>query len=263
MSLKPLTTFGPKEHEKFMEKGYLRLGKVLSDNGLEALQQRIDDIMLGRIRYENMRYQLDSKTGGYSEMPVESIGHKGETLQYRKIMDLEQDPLHLAYMQSPLFREIARHYIGEDVSIFRAMFMNKSANQGTVLPWHQDVGFGWGLDRNPIITVWTALDDATEANGCMQIVPGGHKVGVVNERHFISEADAEAHALEKRAIYLEAEAGEAILLNNLTPHRSGVNRTSQPRRAFSAAYMDAATRSRSGNKEFPVIFGQDALIAVN
>ncbi|MBI1927688.1 phytanoyl-CoA dioxygenase family protein [Candidatus Poribacteria bacterium] len=254
-----LTTFGPQEQARFMDQGYLRLGKLLSDEGLAVLQQRIDDIMLGNVPYEKMRFQLDSDTGVYSDAPLESVGHKGRTLTYRKIMDLEQDPLFLAYMQHRLFRDITRRYIGEGVSIFRAMFMNKPAHRGTVLPWHQDVGKGWGLDGNPMITVWTALDDATVANGCMQIVPGSHQLGILNERHFVSEADFAKHALEEKVTYLEAEAGEAILLHNLLLHRSGVNHTSQSRRAFSSAYMDAATRSVSTGQTFPVIFGENAL----
>ena len=79
--------------------------------------------------------------------------------------DLEQDPLFLSYIQHPLIRQIASRYIGENVSIFRAMFMNKPAESGTVLPWHQDIGVGWGIDTNPIITVWMSLDTATVASG--------------------------------------------------------------------------------------------------
>ena len=137
MSTKSPVKFGYQEHTQFMEEGYVRLGHLLSNKEIAALQQRIDDIMLGVIPYENMRFQLDSTSGVYREAPPESIGHKGATLQYRKIMDLEQDPLFLSYMQHPLLRDITRRYIGEDVSIYRAMFMNKPANQGTVLPWHQ------------------------------------------------------------------------------------------------------------------------------
>ena len=165
--------------------------------------------MLGVIPYENMRFQLDSTTGVYREAPPESIGHKGATLQYRKIMDLEQDPLFLSYMQHPFLRDITRRYIGEDVSIYRAMFMNKPANQGTILPWHQDVGVGWGLDHNPITTVWMALDDATVENGCMQIVPGIHKHGVISEGHFATEADAEKYRLEEMPLIWKWRKGKS------------------------------------------------------
>ena len=250
--------FDDRQDQQFMEQGYLRLGQLLDSGALAALQQRIDEIMLGVIPYPAMRFQLDGTTGEYANLPPDSAGHKGATLHYRRITGLEQDPLFLAYIQHPLIRAITRRHIGEDVSIFRAMFMNKPAQKGTVLPWHQDVGEGWGLDRNPIITVWTALDDATAANGCMQIVPGSHKLGVVNPQHFIAEADQAKYIQENEVVDLEVAAGEAILLHNFLFHRSGVNRTSNPRRAFSTAYMEAATRDRATGQTFPTVFTREA-----
>ena len=137
--------------------------------------------------------------------------------------------------------------------------MNKPAEHGTVLPWHQDVGEGWGLDRNPIITIWTALDDATIANGCMQIVPGSHRLGVLNAGHYVSEVDQARYTQESDVRDLEVAAGEAILLHNFLLHRSGVNRTTMPRRALSVAYMDAATKAVATGATFPVLFGPRAL----
>jgi hypothetical protein len=255
----PFATFGSKEQTQFARDGYLRLGRVIPAEALEALCRRIDDIMLGEVRYEGMMMQLDSSSGNYRDVPESSATFKGATLAYRRIDQLERDPLFLAYMQHPLFREITRTLIGPDVSIFRAMFMNKPADRGTPLPWHQDVGIGWGLDANPTVTVWTALDGATVENGCMQIVPGSHRLGILNEGHFLSEADQETYAREDRCMYLEAEAGEAILLHNWLLHRSGVNRTGGPRRAFSVAFMDAATRNAKTGATYPVIFGKNAL----
>jgi len=252
-----LQEFTDQDHEQFSEQGYLRLGKVFDQT--EALQQRIDDIMLGKISCETMQFQLDGATGEYEKLAPNTPGHKGATLAYRRITGLEQDPLFLTYMQYPLFRQITRRYIGEDVSIFRAMFMNKPAHQGTKLPWHQDVGKGWGVDTTPTITVWTALDDATLENACMQLVPGSHKLGILNEGHYTSEEDQAKHILPEDIIDLEAKAGEAILLNNLTLHRSDVNPTDLPRRALSVAYMDGKTRSLKNGALYPMIFGHRAL----
>ncbi len=256
-----LTGFTEQQHEQFMAQGYLRLGQLLDSTALAAYQQRIDDIMLGKLPYPTMHFQLDGATGEYMNLPPDSPGHKGATLAYRRITGLEDDPLFLAYIQHPLVHAVCRRYIGEDVSIFRAMFMNKPAQQGTVLPWHQDVGEGWGLDRNPLITVWTALDDATVTNGCMQIAPGSHKLGVLNAQHFVSAADQAKYTQENAIIDLEVVAGEAVLLHNLLLHRSGVNHTAAPRRAFSVAYMEAATRDRTTGKTFPCVFGEAALSA--
>lgn len=241
------------------ENGYLRLGRILSEDELRALQRRIDDIMLGRVVYEGMFFQLDSETGRYGDLA--GGGYAGPTLNYRKIQDLERDPLFLAFMQAPLFREITRRLVGENVSCFRAMFMNKPARRGTVLPYHQDGGSQWGLDRERFVTVWTALDPATRANGCVQIVPGSHKLGLLSERgHTITPEQEAEHAKEEDSLFLEAEPGESILLHNYVLHRSGINPSGQSRRAFSVVYMDAATRRVEDGSTFPVIFGEGALV---
>src|SRR6476661_7180908 len=78
----------------------------------------------------------------------------------------------LRALQQRIFREICARVYGPEtrISCFRAMFMNKPAHKGTFLPWHQD---RWSdLDRDPLVTVYTALDPATIANGCVQVIPG-------------------------------------------------------------------------------------------
>ena len=251
-----MKVFSDSHHERFLARGYLRLGKVASADELAGLQQRIDDLMLGRVRYPNMRLQLhEAETGRLRR----TLGNEAATLSYRRIDDLEQDPLFLAYMQRPLFRRICRRCVGGAVSVFRAMLMNKPARWRQTLPWHQDVGAGWGIDRNPVVTVWTALDDATAANGAMEIVPRSHLHGVINERHFLSGEEEARYAPADAVEPLEAEAGEAVLLHNLLLHRSGTNPTDRSRRAFSATYMEAETRTLDTGMTFPVVFGPGAL----
>ena len=253
-----LSNFGQKEHQLFLSRGFVRLGRLLSDAALAALQQRLDDIMLGVVRYDSMHFQLDPSALAEGEQQVAS-SHVKSTLAYRRIDDLHQDPLILEYMQHPLFRQITRRYIGERVSVFRSMFMNKAAGLGSPLRWHQDVGVGWHLDSNPSVTVWTALDDATPEKGCVKLVPGSHRHGVINEQHWLDEDQIERYAPPEKVVDLEAEAGEAILLHNLLVHSSGVNTTTSARRAFSSAYMDAATRTVATGETFPIIFGDGAL----
>ncbi|MYF18618.1 MAG: hypothetical protein F4215_14950, partial [Gemmatimonadetes bacterium] len=79
----PLTSFDDSHHEQFMAEGYLRLGHLLSPEELAALQQRIDDIMLGRVRYKNMRFQLNPKT---PDVRMDrTLGNQEQTLHYRRI----------------------------------------------------------------------------------------------------------------------------------------------------------------------------------
>ncbi len=205
--------------------------------------------MLGRadIDYDELLTQLDSSTGDYAELGLQTRGFKGATRNYRKIQDLELHPVFKRYAELPLFREICTRIYGDaPIACYRAMFMNKPGNAGTQLPWHQD---RWtNLDRDPLVTIWTALDDATADKGCLDVIPGSHKQGVRNRDHpsaFLSAsqvtlADDEPHEL------LEVEAGEVLLLHNWLLHRSGVNHQGAARGAFSVCYMDARTEVRGG-----------------
>jgi hypothetical protein len=243
--------------EAYERDGYLRLGRVLSDQDLAALQGRIDDIMLGQadVDYDRLLMQLDSADGKYENAGVQSLGFKGATLAYRKIQELEHDPTFRAYMERPLFKDICDRIYDPETPIasFRAMFMNKPSRQGTLLPWHQD---RWNfLDRDPLITVWTALDPATVANGCVQIIRGSHKYGLINPSHtsgFLTAAQAAEFAPAERVEYLELEAGEAVLLHNWLLHRSDTNATDIPRRAFSVCYMDGRTKAGNGETYTPL-----------
>jgi ectoine hydroxylase-related dioxygenase (phytanoyl-CoA dioxygenase family) len=242
--------------DEFERRGYVKLGKVLDRDGLAELQNRIDSIMLGEaeLDYSQLLMQLDSTTGQYADAPEQSNGHKGATLAYRKIQNLEIDPVFRRFIEDPYFQSICvRAYGDAPIACFRAMFMNKPSRQGTKLPWHQDA---WNyLDRQPLITVWTALDPATRANGCVEAIPGSHRNGLVNPIHtsgFLTEEQADALCKPEDTVYLELEPGEAVLLHNWLMHSSDVNRTEVSRRGFSVCYMDGRTVAANGDVFAPL-----------
>ncbi len=246
----------------FHRQGYLRLGRVLDAAALAALQQRIDRIMLGEVRHPGLMMQLDSTTGAYGDLGEQTLGFKGPSLAYRKIEGLERDPLFHAYLRQPLIADLCRRLVGPHIAIYRSMFMNKPARQGTLLPWHQDGGTGWNLTIDPIITIWLALDPATIANGCVEVIPGSHRLGLLRPQGHVIGADLEReHCPPGASAFLELPAGEAVLLHNWLLHRSDRNATDHPRRAFSVCLMDAATRRRDDpDHPFPMLFGPGALI---
>ncbi len=226
----------------FAADGYARLGRVLADDAMEALRDRADAIMLGRVVHEGLFFQRDTTTGRYDDLEF-GKGWVGPSLNYRKIEKLERDPLFLAWIQNALFARIARALVGEAVTLYRAVLFGKAARGGTVLPWHQDGGRFWGLDRDPILQVWTALDDASTAAGCVEVLPGSHRDGLATPLGgLVPAALAEQRGAEARALPVPARAGEALILHNHLWHRSGVNTTGAPRRAFTVCYMSAETR---------------------
>lgn len=248
----------PEQSRCFEEEGYVLLGRVVTDSQLEGLRARIDDIMLGRIRYEGMFFQRDTSTGKYEDVD-ESSTYAEPSLNYRKVKDLEYDELFLAFMQNDTFRELGTTYIGTHVACMRAMVMNKPARGGTILPYHQDISSKWEMTKPPVLTIWTALDDATKANGCLEIVPGSHKHGQIGVGHMITPEEEARYAPPGSSIFVELKAGESIAFYNATLHRSGVNTTDTHRRAFAVCLMDGATKHSRTGRSYPIIFGPQAL----
>ena len=253
-------TLSPAELEEFHARGYVRLGHVATPAEIEALCQRIDQIMLGEVHYDNMLMQL-CPSAGQTELSRQTKEFKGSSLKYRKIQDLEQDPLFLTYLQNPLFRDLTHKIVGPAISIFRAMFFNKPAEQGVTINWHQDGAGGWNLSIPPKITVWTALDTTSIANGCLQIIPGSHRSMIPEKGDQLSEQERALHAPDEKRVYLEMEKGEVVLLHNWTLHRSETNKTAKPRRAFSVCYIDAATRQKTSGCAYPQVFPEYQPIA--
>ena len=228
--------------EHFREHGYARLGVTVDEPTLAALRARADDVMLGRVAYPGLFFQIDTETGRYDELTY-GKGYQGPSRNYRKIEKLEADPLFCALLESPAIERVVRALIDGDVVIYRALLMSKAARGGTHLPWHQDGGRFWGLDRDPFVQVWTALDDAPIDAGCVEVLPGSHRAGLATPLGGVVPADLVARRdPERDAVPLPAKAGESILIHNHAWHRSGVNRTGRPRRAFTACYMTAETR---------------------
>jgi phytanoyl-CoA hydroxylase len=221
--------------------GYARLGRVLSDEGIATLRARIDDIMLGRVTHEGLFFQHDSDTGRYEDL-VRRQGFVGPSLQYRKIEKLERDPVFRAYIGNAIFERILRELMPGAITLYRAVLFNKAARGGTDLPWHQDGGIFWGLDRPPLVQIWTTLDDATEASGCLEIIPGSHSKGLVTPLGGVVQPEYVSASVEERRVFVPARAGEALLVDNLVWHRSGTNRTDEPRRALTFCYLRGETR---------------------
>lgn len=225
----------------YREHGYARLGVLASEATVRALRDRIDAIMLGQVDNEPFFFQRDTDSGRYEDLTF-GRGYEGPSLRYRKIEKLENDPLFSEYLQHAEFAPLVRAVTGPEVSIYRALVFNKAAETGgSLLPWHQDGGLFWGVDRDPELQLWTALDDVPLGGGCVEVVPGTHRGGLVRPIGGVVPY-AIAGPREAEALPLPARAGEVILIHNHLWHRSRRSTSGQPRRALTVCYLPASTR---------------------
>ncbi|HEX4385683.1 MAG TPA: phytanoyl-CoA dioxygenase family protein [Myxococcales bacterium] len=240
---------------EFARVGYARLGPALSLEGQTLLGQRLEDLMMARLELPGLFFQKDAAR--YEELTF-GQGFQGPSLEYRKVEKLERDELFRAWIENPLFEQIARAHVGGDVALYRAVVFTKAATGGSALPWHQDGGDFWGVDRPPSLQIWTALDDAPEESGCVEVVPGSHLRGLATPKGgTIPEALVAADLAAGRVVKLPAKAGESMLIHNWLWHRSGANTTGLRRSALSICYMSAETkclRKRRAPRQFVRLF---------
>jgi hypothetical protein len=246
----------------FREHGWAKLGTVASPIALECLRARASDIMMGRVTHEGLFFQRDSETGRYEEL-VFGRGWEGPSLEYRKIEKLEVDPYFRAWLENDVFERVATGVLGNAVALYRATLFTKSARGGTVLPWHQDGGSFWGLDTDPELQIWTALDDTPQESGCVEVLDGSHKGGLATPLGGTIPRDhLQRRGADDRAVALAARAGEVLLIHNYLWHRSGRNATGRARRAFTVSYISATTRCtrrRRAPRSFIRVFDRSGL----
>ncbi|CAN6478532.1 unnamed protein product [Victoria cruziana] len=120
--------------------------------------------------------------------------------------------------------------------MMQSMYIFKQPGIGGEVVPHQDSSFLY-TEPPSCIGLWLALEDATEANGCLWAIPGSHKNGLV--RRFIRD-DNGVHFDKPSPSYdrsdfvaLEVKAGSLIVLHGDLVHQSFENRSLKSRHAYS------------------------------
>ena len=162
--------------------------------------------------------------------------------------------VHFPHKVSPILFDLLAHpsaverlagIIGPDVKAMQSMLFIKSEGKPGQA-WHQDEYFIPTRDRS-LTGVWIALDDATVRNGCLWVLPGSHRAGVIYPERVIDDArfdcTTEAYQFPYRdedAVAVEVRAGSAVVLDGYLLHRSLPNLLSGSlRRAIVNHYMSA------------------------
>ncbi len=128
-----------------------------------------------------------------------------------------------------VLRLTAEQLMGEGLTLFKDKLNFKLPGGDGFAP-HQDVQAGWDAWGSIHLTAMVAIDHATRSNGCLEVVPGRHREGLLGPMH---EPLGE---LGLRFQPLEAAPGDTIFFDSFVPHRSGPNDSSQPRRILYITY---------------------------
>lgn len=162
---------------------------------------------------------------------------------YRPMLHLA-DPFLQQVATDPRWAGIVVPAVGPDVRLYWEQCVAKPPGAGTELPWHQDNGYT-PLDPEEYLTCWLALDDADEANGAMQLLPGSHRWGTVPHRddkaknpYFRVGYDG-----DDAGVLVPLRRGDVLVFSSLAMHRSGPNRSDRDRRAWIIQFCPSHARS--------------------
>jgi ectoine hydroxylase-related dioxygenase (phytanoyl-CoA dioxygenase family) len=137
--------------------------------------------------------------------------------------------------------------LGPNVCLTHTQFLTKlpdAEETHSDIPWHQDNGYG-RLEPMTDLTVWLALTDTDERNGCVYVVPRSHRLGLLDHEAASVNPLLRETGSHGDAVPLMLRAGEAVAFTGLTVHGSGPNRTDRPRTGFYARYCEPHTRMLS------------------
>ena len=221
----------------------LRQGRVVGDHlptaGEQALMQRDGYLVVpgffdaqqiaDLLRWTEALEQAPERPGQHWVYHEDSLTEPGR----RVIQRIENFcPYH------PGFDDLVRHgglarwtagLMGGPVVLFKDK-INFKMPGGPGFKAHQDQQAGWTTYAPLFVTAMVAIDAATLENGCLEMVPGRHREGLIGE---------EWNPLDETGLALHAvptAPGDVIFFDSFAPHASMPNFTDKPRRILYLTY---------------------------
>ncbi|MEM7539879.1 MAG: phytanoyl-CoA dioxygenase family protein [Chloroflexota bacterium] len=267
----------------FNENGYLIIEDVLSDDDIAAVREEyttildreaprlVDEGLLSQTyahlpfeeRYTHMLCELDDIYALYqyldislplvSQMPSDMSLNAGpavfnHVLTNHKVLDIAESVLGLELYSNPVQHARIKPPKTALPDIELDSNMAKTF-------WHQDEAVltddAVGIE---MLTVWVAMTDATEENGCMVCVPGSHRQDVTMHCPATGTSASEifipgAMIDPDKVMPLPVKKGGVVILNQLTEHSSLENHSDQIRWSFDLRYN--VIGQKTGRDVFP------------
>jgi ectoine hydroxylase-related dioxygenase (phytanoyl-CoA dioxygenase family) len=140
------------------------------------------------------------------------------------------------FVKAPIYLEACAKLIGPDADLYYNQAVIKPPGKGQSFAWHQDSGY---QKTRPIayITCWTAVSRTFLENGCIWVIPGSHKRGLLEHKHHAASRELIPDVGdESGAIPVEMKPGQVAIFTSLMLHKSGPNVSQEIRRGYVPQY---------------------------
>ena len=138
--------------------------------------------------------------------------------------------------------------IGPDILVYTSTWFIKEPESAAIAAWHQDATY-FGLRPYVHVTAWLALTDATAENGCMEFLPGSHRLGQRPHKAGVVAGSVNragqavvGEVNDAPAVHAPLQAGEFSLHHTLLLHRSQPNRSAGRRIGLAISYVPTHVR---------------------
>ncbi len=156
------------------------------------------------------------------------------------------DPVFDSFSRTSDLADVAADIGMRDPLLLQSMYIFKQPHIGGEVTCHTDHTYLW-TEPQSVVGFWFAIDDATNENGCMWAVPGGHRLPVRSRSRLndsrtatvMDVLDPEPYPLDNLQC-LEAKRGTLVLLDGAVPHLSAANTSDKPRHAYTIHAIDGA-----------------------
>jgi len=150
------------------------------------------------------------------------------------------------HLISPIFNKIClnknildavQSIIGKNILICGTTLFIKNPNEKGFVSYHQDAKY-IGLEPHNWVTVWLAVTDANEHNGCMRMLPGSHKENLKSHEQKFDDNNLLTRGQTIKGVPLDKtepvilKAGQVSLHHPLVVHGSGLNKSNDRRIGF-------------------------------
>jgi phytanoyl-CoA hydroxylase len=233
---------------EYDERGFLVLRGLFEEAELETWRKRFAQIVDGEVEPAEdmlvMRDVMVAKGAVAPGCPAEAIA---------KIQDFHNDPvLFEGFAKHPKILDLAERFTGPDIKSIHTMLINKPPGVDGRHPLHQDLLYFPFRPENDIVGISTALERCTRENGCLVVVPGSHKAGLLPhenpEWEWLNLGYFGARGVDgSERVHVEMEPGDTILFHPLLLHGSGRNRTNGFRRMILVHCASARCRYLEGS----------------
>lgn len=216
-----LPTITDDQKKQFQEDGYFLLENVFTTDEMNKITVLIEGYQQ---RHEEL-LRASSGNGG--------ISRAGEITFTDHLA--EHDSGLRAFATRPEFVALTTQLLGPDIDLYWNQSVFKQPEGKKEFPWHQDDGYT-PVTPSPYLTLWLALNDATPENGCISVLPGSHRRGLVE--HTPSPIGLVCHSSDDpdQGVMAPVKAGSMLVFQSLTMHKSGANTSSGPRKAYILQY---------------------------